>query len=230
MLLRRGCPPLGWRNSSAVIPGLASQQSQTAMHLLETICCLQRWMGWCDQCQAPLAHHQSRCILLVAGDGGKQFARCNHPCYPMCKSVRWEHIMTNTISIEMLPAMITAREHPHKRNNRTAQEPNWNRQLEASEPLFQEPKSEPEPSEPFFRNRSRNRAIPLNSTETDRKLFVQRTRQNRKPEPLEPFHVQTVTGSNRTGATLKQGSDSSCKSTAGDLWAVVKETRTCINF
>ena len=32
---------------------------------------------------------------------------------------------------------------------------------------------------------------------------MQRNRRNRKPEPLEPFHLQTVTEPNRTGASLQ---------------------------
>ena len=59
--------------------------------------------------------------------------------------------------------------------------------------FFQERKSELEPSEPFCRNRNRNRAIPLNCAETHRKPFPQRNRWNGKSEPLEPVHAQTVT-------------------------------------
>ena len=40
---------------------------------------------------------------------------------------------------------------------RVAQEPNWNRKPEPSEPFFPKPKAEPEPPEPFSRNRHRNR-------------------------------------------------------------------------
>ena len=88
---------------------------------------------------------------------------------------------------------------------RVAQEPNRNRKPEPSEPFFPEPKAEPEPPEPFSRNRNRNRNRPflLNCTETHRKKkkpSLQRNRQNRKPEPLEPFHLKTVAEPNRTGA------------------------------
>ena len=44
---------------------------------------------------------------------------------------------------------------------RVAQEPNWNRKPEPSEPLSQEPNAEPEPPEPFSRNRNRNRNRPF---------------------------------------------------------------------
>ena len=74
---------------------------------------------------------------------------------------------------------------------------------EPSEPFFPKPKAEPEPPEPFSRNRNRNHPFLLNSTEHTAKPFLQRNRQNRKPEPLEPFHPQTVTEPNRTGASLK---------------------------
>ena len=66
---------------------------------------------------------------------------------------------------------------------------------------FPKPKAEPEPPEPFSRNRNRNRSFLLNFTETQ-KTFLQRNRQNRKPEQIEPFHSQTVTEPNRTGASL----------------------------
>ena len=80
---------------------------------------------------------------------------------------------------------------------RVAQEPN--RKPEPSEPFFLKPKAEPEPPEPFSRNRNRNRNRPflLHCTENTEESFLQRNRQNRKPEPLEPFHPQTVTEPNR---------------------------------
>ena len=56
--------------------------------------------------------------------------------------------------------------------------------------VFQEPKPEPEP---FF---------PVKLYRNTDKPFLQRNRRNRKPEPLEPFHPQTVTEPNRTGASL----------------------------
>ena len=57
--------------------------------------------------------------------------------------------------------------------------------------VFQEPKPEPEP---FF---------PVKLYRNTEKPFLQRNRRNRKPEPLEPFHLQTVTEPNRTGASLE---------------------------
>ena len=77
---------------------------------------------------------------------------------------------------------------------RVAQEPNRNRKPEPSEPFFPKPKAEPEPPEPFSRNRNRNRNRPslLNCTETQKNPFGM----------LEPFHPQTVTEPNRTGASL----------------------------
>ena len=56
--------------------------------------------------------------------------------------------------------------------------------------VFQEPKPEPEPS------------FPVKLHWNTEKPLLQRNRQNRKPEPLEPFHPQTVTEPNRTGASL----------------------------
>ena len=56
--------------------------------------------------------------------------------------------------------------------------------------VFQEPKPEPKPS------------FPVKLYWNTESLFLQRNRRNRKPEPLEPFHPQTVTEPNRTGATL----------------------------
>ena len=89
-----------------------------------------------------------------------------------------------------------------------AQEPNWHRKPEPSEPFFQEPKEEPEPPEPFFRNRNRNRnrAFLLKLYWSSEKPFPQRNRRNRKPEPLKPFYARTVAEPNRTGATLKKSS------------------------
>ena len=55
--------------------------------------------------------------------------------------------------------------------------------------VFQEPK--PEPSFPVIK-------LYWNTEQP----FFQRNRQNRKPKPLEPFHPQTVTEPNRTGASL----------------------------
>ena len=60
--------------------------------------------------------------------------------------------------------------------------------------VFPETESGPEPPEPFHRNR--NRPSLLNCTETQKNPLSQRNRQNRKPEPLEPFHPQTVTEPN----------------------------------
>ena len=60
--------------------------------------------------------------------------------------------------------------------------------------VFQEPKPEPEPS-----------FAVKNVLEHRRPPFLQRNRRNRKPEPLEPFHPQTVAEPNRTGATLLLG-------------------------
>ena len=81
-----------------------------------------------------------------------------------------------------------------------AQEPNRNWKPEPAEPFFPKPKAEPEPPEPFSRNRNRNRPFLLNCAEIQKKkkkTFLQRNRRNRKPEPLEPFHLQTVTEPNR---------------------------------
>ena len=68
---------------------------------------------------------------------------------------------------------------------------------------------------PRNRTRNRNRRNRFAGTETGtgtvlsaklywntQKLPPSRTRRNRKPEPLEPDHPQTVTEPNRTGATL----------------------------
>ena len=57
--------------------------------------------------------------------------------------------------------------------------------------VFQEPKPEPEPS------------FPVKLYWNTENRFLQRNRRNRKPEPLEPFHPQTVTEPNRTGASLQ---------------------------
>ena len=51
--------------------------------------------------------------------------------------------------------------------------------------VFQEPKPEPE------------RSFPVKLYWNTEKPFLQRHRRNRKPEPLEPFHLQTVTEPNR---------------------------------
>ena len=53
--------------------------------------------------------------------------------------------------------------------------------------VFQEPKPEPEQNP-----------------------FLQKNRQNRKPEPLEPFHPQTITEPNRTEASLPKGNRAFC--------------------
>ena len=89
-----------------------------------------------------------------------------------------------------------------ERTFRVAQEPNWNWKPEPSEPFFPKPKAEPEPPEPFSRNRNRNRSRPFLLKWSTENPFLQRNRRNRKPEPLEPFHPQTVTEPNRTGASL----------------------------
>ena len=47
------------------------------------------------------------------------------------------------------------------------------------------------------RNRNWNRPLPVKLYWNTEDLFLQRNRQNRKPEPLEPFHAQTVTEPNR---------------------------------
>ena len=47
---------------------------------------------------------------------------------------------------------------------RMAEEPNRNRKSAPSEPFFQKPKEEPEPSDPFFRNRNRNRLCQNSTT------------------------------------------------------------------
>ena len=77
---------------------------------------------------------------------------------------------------------------------RVVQEPNRNRKPEPEtgtvRTVFPGTEEEPEPSEPFFRNRSRKTPLP------------QRNRRSQKPEPPEPFQSQTVTELNRTGATL----------------------------
>ena len=85
---------------------------------------------------------------------------------------------------------------------RVAQEPNRNRKPEPSEPFSQEPNAEPEPPEPFSRNRNQNRPLCETVLKHTKKTLLKRNRRNRKPEPLEPFHPQTVTEPNRTGATL----------------------------
>ena len=58
--------------------------------------------------------------------------------------------------------------------------------------VFQEPKPEPEPS------------FPIKLYWNTENPFLHRNSRNRKPEPLEPFHLQTVTEPNRTGASLDQ--------------------------
>ena len=82
---------------------------------------------------------------------------------------------------------------------RMAQEPNRNRKPEPLEPFFPKPKEEPEPPEPFSKNRNRNRNRPFSVKLywNAEKPFLQRNRRNRKPEPVEPFHPQTVTEPNR---------------------------------
>ena len=92
-----------------------------------------------------------------------------------------------------------------EQKNRVAQEPNRNRKPEPSEPFSQEPNSQPEPPEPFSRNRNRNRNRPLCEIVLKHRRTPSLEEQgNRKPELLEPFHPQTVTEPNRTGATLKK--------------------------
>ena len=49
--------------------------------------------------------------------------------------------------------------------------------------------------------RNRNRPFLLNWTETQKTLFAEEPSEP-KPEPREPFHLQTVTEPNRTGASL----------------------------
>ena len=79
---------------------------------------------------------------------------------------------------------------------------------EPSEPFFPKPKAEPEPPEPFSRNPKPEPepSFPVelcwNSQKKKKKTFLQRNRRSRKPEPLEPFHPQTVTEPNRTEASL----------------------------
>ena len=59
--------------------------------------------------------------------------------------------------------------------------------------VFLKPEEEPEPSEPYFRNRNRNRPCLLKqSTKTETEP---------KTQPLEPSHAGTVTKPNRTVAT-----------------------------
>ena len=83
--------------------------------------------------------------------------------------------------------------------NRMAQEPNWNRKPELSEPFSQKPKAEPEPPEPFFRNRNRNRPFLLNCTETQKTFFVE--------EPPEPKTgtARTVPPPNRNRTEPNRG-------------------------
>ena len=71
------------------------------------------------------------------------------------------------------------------------QEPNPNRKPEPLEPFSQEPNAEPEPPKPFSRNR------PLCETVLPRGTAGTENRDR----SLEPFHPQTVTEPNRTGAT-----------------------------
>ena len=56
--------------------------------------------------------------------------------------------------------------------------------------IFQEP------------NLNRNRPFLLNCTEIHKNPFCRGTAGTENPELLEPFHVQTVTELNRTGASL----------------------------
>ena len=64
-----------------------------------------------------------------------------------------------------------------EQKSRVAQEPNWNRKPEPSEPFFPKPKAEVEPPEPFSRNRNRNRNRPflLNCTEIQKNPFCRGT-------------------------------------------------------
>ena len=93
----------------------------------------------------------------------------------------------------------------------------------------------------FSRNRkwNRNRRNRFPGTETGtggpsfpvklcwnrEKPFLQRNRRNRKPEPLEPFHPQTVTEPNRTGASLPK-SNAKCDFTTGQspFWVTFQLT------
>ena len=80
------------------------------------------------------------------------------------------------------------------------------------EPFFQEPKVEPEPSEPFVRNRSRkaNCAIPLNCTEMHRKPFPQTLSflslffgmTGKEPSEPKTETAWTVPGANRNRTEL----------------------------
>ena len=54
------------------------------------------------------------------------------------------------------------------------------------------------------RNRRRNWNRQIRFSGTECATLTQRNRRNRKPEPLEPSHPQTVTEPNRTGATGKR--------------------------
>ena len=81
--------------------------------------------------------------------------------------------------------------------NRVAQEPNWNRKLEPSEPFFLKPKAEPEPPEPFTRNQSRNRPSLLNCTEKQTNHFCRGTARTENRNRWNRSTPQTVTEWNR---------------------------------
>ena len=63
----------------------------------------------------------------------------------------------------------------------------------SEEPLFQEPTAEPELLEQLSKNRNRNRPLLSNCAETKKSSSTWRNGWNRKPEPLKPFHPQTIT-------------------------------------
>ena len=86
-----------------------------------------------------------------------------------------------------------------------AEEPNRNRKPEPSEPFFPKPKAETGTAGTVFREPKPEPepSFPAKLYRNTEKPFLERNRRNRKPEPLEPFHLQTVTEPNRTGASLK---------------------------
>ena len=128
-----------------------------------------------------------------------------------CKNVRFswlwlsecQHVLLGPVSLGIFVSLgvtLDSAETPFAKTPfswllRVAQEPTWNRKPKTSEPFFPKPCAEPEPPEPFFRNRNRNRNHPflLICTETQKSPFLQRNCRNRKPEQLELFQPQTVT-------------------------------------
>ena len=84
---------------------------------------------------------------------------------------------------------------------RVAQEPNRNRKPEPETgtvgTVFPETESGTGSAGTIFQEPKPESSFPAKLYWNTEKPFLQRNRRNRKPEPLEPFHLQTVTEPNR---------------------------------